>query len=297
MSSSPEAPQTAGEMLKLARAFLGRRELEEARLEAELLVAHALSLDRLGLFLQLDRPVSTEEVDAARALLLRRARREPVAYLTGKREFYGRDIAVGPGVLVPRPETELVVDLARDRLAARCTAGEELRLADLGTGSGCLAITLALELEGSRVVASDVSPRALVWAAENARRLGAEVELVLGDGPEALLPHAPFDALVSNPPYVLPAERDTLTPEVRDHEPAEALFVEGGDPDRWIRRIATSARDLVVPDGFVLIELGAGQSERACAVAREAGFHEPRLHGDLARIPRVLELEVATAER
>jgi len=278
-------------MLSMARAFLDRKAIEEARLESELLVAEALGLDRLGLFLQLDRPVSGSEVDTARDYLVRRGRREPVAYITGKKEFYGREFGVGPGVLVPRPETELLVDLARERFASG--EREELRVADLGTGSGCLAITLALELPAaSLVVASDISSRALERAGANARKLDATLELVHGDGPDVLRPHAPFDLLVSNPPYVLPEEIARLAPEVRDHEPAEALFVEGDDPDLWVRRIAVAARELVATGGTVLIELAAGQGDRALALAREAGFPSSRLHEDLARIPRVLELEV-----
>lgn len=288
--ASGETPQTSGEMLRLAREFLGRKELEEARLEAELLVAHALELDRLGLFMQLDRPVSEAEVDLARALLMRRGRREPVAYLIGKREFYGRDFEVGPGVLVPRPETELLVDLARE-----CFGGAEdeaeLTVADLGTGSGCLAITLALELPGARVFASDISPKAIERARRNAERLGAAVETIEGDGVGALAPHAPFDLLVCNPPYIRPEERDGLPPEVRDHEPELALFAPAGDPDLWVRRLVEAASELVRPGGRLLVELGVEQGARALELAR-ATDRSARLHLDLARIPRVLELEL-----
>ncbi|MEL6714143.1 MAG: peptide chain release factor N(5)-glutamine methyltransferase, partial [Planctomycetota bacterium] len=142
-----DAPRTAREMLGLARGFLERKGLGEARLEAELLVGHALGLDRLRLFMELDRPVSGAEVDAARDLLVRRGRREPTAYIVGRREFFGRDFLVGPGVLVPRPETELIVDRARELVRERPDGSEPPVVLDVGTGSGCLAVTLFLELE------------------------------------------------------------------------------------------------------------------------------------------------------
>ncbi len=270
----------------MAREFLARKELDEARLEAELLVAHALGLDRLGLFLQLDRPVTPEEVDAARDLLVRRGRREPVAYIVGRREFYGRDFEVGPGVLVPRPETELLVDLAREEAAAR-PAGAPLAVFDLGTGSGCIAITLALELEGAEVTAVDLSEEAVRRARANAERLGARIEVVAGDGLEVLGLRGPVDLVVSNPPYVTREERDSLAPEVRDHEPELALFAPAGDPDHWVRRLVQSAPEALRPGGVLLVELGAEQGERALALAREAGL-EADLVADLARIPRVL---------
>ncbi|MEM1449324.1 MAG: HemK family protein methyltransferase, partial [Planctomycetota bacterium] len=170
-------------MLVLARSFLERKGLGEARLDAELLVAHALGIDRLQLFLRLDQPLQGAEVDRARDLLVRRGRREPTAYVVGRREFYGRDFRVGPGVLVPRPETELLVDAVREWAKGRDGVP---RICDVGTGSGCVAVTLALELEGAEVAAIDVSEEALDWARRNAEELGATVRLVQGEGLERL---------------------------------------------------------------------------------------------------------------
>jgi release factor glutamine methyltransferase len=282
-----DAPATAGQMLALARDFLGRKQLAEARLDAELLVAHALGLDRLHLFLALDRPVTPAEVAAARELLVRRAGREPTAHLTGRREFYGRSFAVSRDVLVPRPESELLVDRARALLAGRAAP----RVADVGTGSGCLAITLALELEGARVAAVDVSAAALALARANADRLGASVDLREGDGPRALADAAPFDVVVSNPPYVRPEEAAALEPEVREHEPALALFLPAGEPDHWLLRLLDEALPLLAPGGALLIELGAGQAPRALELARARGL-AARCVRDLAGIERVLELAV-----
>jgi release factor glutamine methyltransferase len=226
---------------------------------------------------------------------VRRAGGVPTAYLRGVREFYGRPFRVGPGVLVPRPETELVVDLARERFARR--AGGELRVGDVGTGSGCLAVTLALELAPARTAAVDSEPAALEWARGNARALGAAVELVLGDGPAALAPFAGggFDLVVSNPPYVDPAEAARLPREVRDHEPAAALFAPAGDPDHWVRRLLAEALPLLRPGGLLLVELGAGQAERVLPIAGAAGALV-RLHPDLEKVERVLEVRRSGAE-
>ncbi len=298
-----EPPRTVGEMVLRGRAFLERKGVESARLEAELLVACALGMERLELFLQLDRPVAAEEIGRARDHLVRRASGEPCAYITGTREFYGRPFAVGPAVLIPRPETELLVDLARERLApgeprggpSAAAGGPDggLRVADVGTGSGCLAITLALELAGSRVTACDVSEPALELARRNARDLGARVDFVLGDGLAALerARIGELDLLVCNPPYVDPAEASALQPEVRDHEPAQALFVPAGDPDCWLRRLLDEVPRRLRPGGLLLVELGLGQAERAAELARSRGL-EPCLHPDLAGVPRALEVSV-----
>jgi release factor glutamine methyltransferase len=285
-------PRTAGEMLARGRDFLTRKGLERARLEAELLVAHALGLDRLRLFLALDRPVSADEVARARELLVRRGKREPTAYITGTREFYGRPFAVSPSVLVPRPETELMVDLGRERLRGR----EAPRVADVGTGSGCLAITLALEHPSARVRAVDLSAAALEQARANAAALGAAVEWVEGDGPEAIADGQPYELVVSNPPYVRPEELAGLEPEVRDWEPRSALLLPETDPEHWLRRLLRAGLDLLAPDGALLVELGADQGERALVLAGKLGL-PARLHADLAGVQRVLEASPAPSLR
>lgn len=272
-------------MLMRGRAFLERSGVAEARLDAELLVAHALGTDRLHLFLDLERPVDEAEIRAARELLVRRSKREPCAYLIGKREFYGRDFEVGPGVLVPRPETELLVDRARELLVGR----REPSVLDVGTGSGCIAVTLALEQAGARVMATDASAAALDYARRNAERLGASVELLAGDGLEPARAHTPFDLVVSNPPYVDPAASGSLEPEVRDHEPPEALFAPADDADHWVRRLVAEGRQLLSMDGALLVELGHDQAARVAEWLDVQGI-EHRIHADLAGVPRVLEL-------
>jgi release factor glutamine methyltransferase len=318
VDDSPPKPRSASEMLSMARGFLQRKGVEEWRLEGEILVAHALTLSRLQLFMQLDRPVTGREIDRARDLLVRRGRHEPTAYITGRREFYGRGFAVGPGVLIPRPETELLVDRARAlvpamraRPAARASASareealahasnatgaassRRARIADVGTGSGCVAITLALEISDADVYAIDVSPFAVERARSNARDLGALVDVREGDAiPElcaiAAQSGARFDLIVSNPPYVTRDEAGVLAPEVREHEPELALFAPDGDPDHWVRALLDAAKDVLSPSGTLLVELGASQAARALVLARERGW-QARTHRDLAGIERVLE--------
>ena len=339
MSDVDRAPRTAREVLARGRTFLERKGVDASRLDAELLVAHALGLDRLHLFLELERPVSQDELDHARQLLVRRAKGEPVAHLVGVREFYGRDFVVNADVLIPRPETELLVDLVRERVAPRLrepepgaehpqsqpsqegaapatahgrdegaaqeaqspneaqapnehrsatpTPSPTLRIADLGTGSGCLAVTLALELPDAEVVASDVSPEALVVAQNNAQRLGAQVRFVQGDRLTPLLAHGPFDWIVSNPPYVDVAAE--LAPEVREHEPSLALFAPKGDPDHFALLLAREGLALVRPGGGLLVELGFDQAERLVPLLEPQGL-DLHLHDDLAGVQRVLEI-------
>ena len=277
-------------MLRMAQEFLERKGVEEARLDAELLVAHAIGLSRLQLFLELGRPISSAELDRARDLLVRRGRREPTAYITGKREFYGRDFVVRAGALIPRPETELLVDHGRELLGER---GAEARVADLGTGSGCLAVTLALELKDASVWGTDVSTDAVELARENAQRLEAEVDFRTADGVEGLSAivkeqGAPFDLIVSNPPYIEPSEADSLAPEVREYEPEVALFAPDGDPDHWVRALLDAGKELLCDGGSVLVELGHQQGERALSLASKRGW-SARLHKDLAGIERVFE--------
>jgi release factor glutamine methyltransferase len=297
MSGSSPAPRDAREMLQRSREFLARKGIEEARLEAELLVAHALGLERLALFMQLDRPVTASEVERARELLVRRGRREPLAYIVGRREFYGRAFSVGPGVLIPRPETELIVDRAREILGARAASAAAF-IADVGTGSGCLAITLALEIPGAAVLAVDISREALERARANAALLGATIDARHGDGLAVLADAArahgrTFDLIVCNPPYVTREECATLAPEVRDHEPELALFAPDGDADHWLRRLLAETPPVLAADGTLLVELGAGQGPRALDLARGSGW-SARLVCDYARIERVLEVRRVT---
>jgi release factor glutamine methyltransferase len=225
------------EVLRLSTTYLGDHGSPSARLDSELLCAQALGLRRLDLYLQFDRPLDEQELSAIRELVRRRGKGEPVAYITGHREFYGRGYAVTPDVLVPRPETETLVEQALATL--RGGSIEHARVADLGTGSGCIAITLAAEMPGVEVVATDISAAALEIARSNAERLGVEVTFAEGSWADGLSGH--FDLIVSNPPYVTTGELESVDRDVRDFEPHGALLGGDGGLDAYRSLLASLA--------------------------------------------------------
>ncbi|MCC6222847.1 MAG: peptide chain release factor N(5)-glutamine methyltransferase [Thermoleophilia bacterium] len=262
-----------------------RRELERAgcpspRADAEHLVAHVLRSGRTELYATPERELTAGEAASLAALVARRAAREPLAYLLGEWGFRGLVLAVDARVLVPRPETEVVVEHA----LARLSCVERPRVLDVGTGSGAIALALASERSDARVVATDVSAAALAVAAENRSRLGLaeRVELVQGD--LAAGQEGPFDLVVSNPPYVLSADLGELDPEVRDFEPRLALVDEdqtGG--------IARAARELLRPGGWVVLECSDRRGDAVAALLRELGFARVSVSPDLAGRDRVVE--------
>jgi release factor glutamine methyltransferase len=233
---APTTP-TLMDVLRLSTTYIGDHGSSSARLDSELLCAHALGLRRIDLYLQFDRPLDEDELSSIRELIRRRGKGEPVAYITGTRDFYGRTFRVTPDVLVPRPDTETLVQQAVTYLRAR--PGAELRVADLGTGSGCIAITLAAEVSGMSVIGTDVSTAALDIARENATSLGVDVTFSECSWADAL--DGQFDLIVSNPPYVTTAELEGVDRDVRDFEPHAALL--GGDDglDAY-RALLTSVR-------------------------------------------------------
>jgi release factor glutamine methyltransferase len=256
----------------------------EAALDARLLARHVLGWD-------LARLVSNGQETAADvfsrdydALVTRRARREPVAYILGEREFWGRSFAVTRDVLIPRPETELIID---SLLQVRPDAATRFRAADIGTGSGCLAVTLAAEYPAATVVATDTSAAALEIARANARRHGVADRVTTFEAD--LLPPSDqsFDVVVSNPPYVSSVDRQTLAPEVRDFEPDSALYA-GTDGLRVIRRLVQLAPDRLAEGGLLLFEFGYGQSaEVGRLISAARGLTMIELRRDLQSIPRI----------
>jgi len=261
--------------------FFARKGVDAPRLTAELLLGHALSCERIRLYLDFDKPIGEPELAAFRELVRRRAGGEPTAYLLGRREFYGHPFLVDARVLVPRPETELLVEAA---LAVLPEAGAAL---DLCTGSGAIAVSLALGRPGARILATDVSPDALAVARENAARLGAaRVTFAEGDLWAAVSADAgPFDVIASNPPYVPTPELAGLSREVQ-REPRLAL--DGGqDGLDLVRRIVAGAPGRLAPGGTLLVELHeshAGELPRLCLAA---GFAEAEVRRDLAGLPRL----------
>lgn len=262
---------------------LKSRGIENPRLDAELLVAHSLGIDRVRLYMELDRPLDEGERAGIRELALRRRKREPVAYLIGSREFYGRRFRVTPDVLIPRPDTETLIEAALERWPEG-----EARVLDLGTGSGAIAITLAAERPPARVDATDISAAALAVARDNAERLGVMDRIRFLEGDLfAPVRDERYDLIVSNPPYVAETERAALMPDVRDFEPSAALFA-GPSGLAIHERIAAGVRDRLVPGGAVLVEVGAGQASKVAALFEANGLTNVTIHRDLGKIERVV---------
>lgn len=266
-------------MLRRSRDFLAERGSASPRLDAELLLAHALGIERLGLYTDSERPLTPPELARCRELIARRGRREPLAYVTGERAFRRLRLRVGPGVLVPRPETETLVEWALEVLPS---GGAAL---DWGTGSGAVAIALATEAEGPRVTAVDRAPEALAAAAANAEAAGAALELVASDGFTALAGRA-FDLVAANPPYLSESDLAAAPPELA-WEPREAL-VAGPTGLEAIAGIVRDAPAHLVPGGWLLVEVGAGQAPAVEAMLRDAGAREVGHRDDLAGIARAV---------
>ncbi len=255
--------------------------VESARLNAELLLARVLGVSRGELIALGDRGLTPVEHEHFAEFARRRLAREPVDYILGEREFYGRSFHVRPGVLIPRPETETIIDVVK-REPPRASGWA----ADIGCGSGALAVTLALEVPGLRVLATDRSKAALQVARENALSLGASrVFMARMDALEAAA--GPFTLIVSNPPYIDPDDAANLQPEVGRYEPPEALFggAQGLDtPARFLRYAAQR----LAPGGMCVFEHAFNQGERMRELALQAGLHEVRTVDDLSGLQRVL---------
>jgi release factor glutamine methyltransferase len=279
------ADQVARGLERLVAA--GIRE-DEARRDAELLARHALGWDRAAWLASRRDAASSRFISDYDALVARRAEREPVSLIVGRREFWGLEFDTRPGALIPRPETELIVEEALQEVADVSA----LLVVDVGTGSGCLAVALATELPGARIVATDVSAPALEIARANAEKHGvaARVHLVQANLLDGFA--ARFDLIVSNPPYIKSGDRAGLGREVRDYEPAVALF---GGPDGLdaIRALLERAPALLKPEGRLILEFGYGQEPDVVALASSAGFDVLRVRGDLQDIPRVAVLSPA----
>jgi release factor glutamine methyltransferase len=262
---------TLAEVLRGATDYLAEKGVPSPRVDAELLLAHALGLQRIELYTQHDRPLTNDERDRARELVRRRGAREPLAYVLGSWGFRRLDLHTDQRALVPRPETEIVVE----RVLALIAELEAPRVLDVGTGTGAIALSIAHEHPGARITATDLSADALALAKENADTLGLLVDFRQAD----LVVDGEWDVVVSNPPYVDAAELDGLEPEVRDWEPREAL-VAAGQTQRLID--ANAGRWLV-------LEVHEGKAYDVAAALRNAGYVDVLVTDDLAGKPRVVE--------
>jgi release factor glutamine methyltransferase len=268
---------TLGELLAATRRDLERAGVDSPRRDAELLVTHALGLTRLQLYTRLDRPLGGPEEAAVRPLVERRGRREPLAYVLGEWGFRRLTLATDPRALVPRPETEIVVERA---LAAIAGLAAPL-VVDVGTGGGAIALAIADEHPGAVVTATDVSADALALARENAARLGLDVgfvetSLLAGQA-------GPFDLVVSNPPYVAEAELPSLPPEVRDFEPRVAVV------GALAAELAADARAVIAPGGALVLESHSERAGEVAAVLEGLGYREATIVRDLTGAERVVE--------
>lgn len=270
----------------LAQAF-HTAGIEAADVDGRLLVGHALHLDRARLIAQSDRILEAREINVISALAARRLKREPVSRILGQKEFWSIALAITPDVLVPRPETETVVEGALDFVVRGGLRMEKLRILDIGTGSGALLLALLRELPNATGTGTDISTGALKVARENAARCGVEDRCTFVVCDIASVVEGPFDLLVSNPPYIAHDEITSLAPEVKNYDPMVAL--DGGDDGlAAYRAIAADAKRLLAPGARMFVELGAGQEAAVRDLFTNVGLIAGIARTDLAGIPRVL---------
>jgi release factor glutamine methyltransferase len=274
------------------KELLAQNGIESAEADARLLIAHALDVERTTVMTHGERALTIGEIEKIDALAARRVSHEPVARIIGVKEFWSLPLSVNAHVLVPRPETETVVELALDSVAGDGTRLEELRILDIGTGSGALVLALLKELEHATGVAADISAEALLVARGNAERLGLAPRCHFVNCDIAAALKGPFDLIVSNPPYIARGEIAGLDPDVRDFDPVVAL--DGGlDGLDCYRAIATEARRLLAPGGLVAVELGAGQETAVRRLFTDAGLTARESRPDLAGISRAVSASLA----
>lgn len=268
-------------LLRWATEFFTGKGIDNPRLDAELLLAHVLGLDRVGLYMNYDRPLDAEELNKLRPLVKRRGQREPLQYLLGSTEFWSLEFKVSPAVLIPRADTEILVEEALSKV------DESGLLLDVGTGSGAIVVSLAKELEQWQCEGIDLSTEALAIAQENVdgNQVTDRVELFQADLNQ--LPQKKYNLIVSNPPYIAQDEWETLMPEVRDHEPQMALIAER-EGLACYQSLLDQASDHLLTGGWLLVEIGYQQAEAVQQLFIDAGFADVYLREDYAGQPRVV---------
>ena len=260
------------DLLHVTAEYLGKKGIDSPRLTAEILLANNLNVDRVTLYLNFDQPLTENELSGYRKLIKRRLEREPLQYITGIQEFWSLEFVVTPQVLIPRPETELLVEQAIERLKAFPAAEYNTpRILDLGTGCGAIAISLAKEVQQAKIWATDISAGALELARLNAEKHGVteRIRFIQGNLWESLLDQGvTFDIILSNPPYIASEEFKELTPEVRDYEPRLALDGHEGGM-YFIERIILEAPAFMNPGGWIMVEMAPGETEKALGLIGE----------------------------
>lgn len=279
MAAKP-APWTTLKVLDWTKTYLTEKGIENARLEAEWLLCEVLSLNRVGLYLNFDKPLQEDELATFRSMVARRAKREPLQHILGTQEFMGLEFSTTAAALIPRHDTEvLVTEALRAAPAAR-------RVLDIGSGSGCIAIVIARNLPDATVISVDISPEAIELARCNAVRNEVRVDFRQGSIFEPVQGER-FDLIVSNPPYISEADIEKLQPEIRDFEPMIAL-AGGADGLDFYRHIIPLAPDHLTPGGWLLLEVGAGQSEEVTEIFANNSFSAIFSTKDPAGIDRVV---------
>jgi release factor glutamine methyltransferase len=282
----PARPSTVGQLLRAAERVLEMAGCETPRGDAQWIAAHALGTSRAGIFVDADRPFPEDKRDLFELLIARRAGREPLGYVVGSVSFRGLDLEIGPGVLVPRPETEVTAGRAIDRARDRGRA----TVVDVGAGSGAIALAVAAEVPSARVFATEPSAAARAWALRNLARTGLRVTLLPGEMLDPLHPAlgGAVDVIVSNPPYVPDEEWPSLPPEVREHEPREAIC---GGPDGLyvLMRLLEEAPRWLAVGGWLVVELDQQQTEKVAKLLSVVGYTEVAVVADLAGRERIVE--------
>jgi release factor glutamine methyltransferase len=275
---------TIRDVLQWTTEYFAKKGAQTARLDAEVLLAHCLAVDRLFLYLNLDRPLLPEEKSKYRNLVARRATREPVALITGKKEFWSIPLHVTAGVLIPRPETEILVEVALEEIGPKKSPS----ILEIGTGSGAITVAIMKERPDAWVVASDVNRLALETASLNSASVQVTPSLIAAELFTAFKAGPVFDIVCSNPPYVPTDVIPTLAPEVCKFEPCSAL---DGGPDGLdvVRQITGQARQFLREDGGLIMEIGDGQEAEVRRLLTSAGFQEIKFFPDLAGIARVVK--------
>ncbi len=276
---------TIQKILDWTSTYFSSKSISNARLDAEWLLANVLNCTRLDLYLQFERILTPDERTQYREFVQRRTQREPVQYILGQAEFRGLVFQVTPDVLIPRPETELLVDAVLENIAGR--PDKHLRVLDIGTGSGCIAVSVAKESPLTEVWAMEVSPEALKVARGNAASHGAEIHFLQQDIFQPFVEKMPrFDIVVSNPPYVAPVEKEILPPEVKNYEPSAALFTPG-DGLNFYRQFIKIAPEILAPEGFFILEMGYEKSNLINNLFTGNGY-QTQIKKDYANIERIL---------
>ncbi len=279
------------ELLNVTADYLAEKEFEEARLNAERLLAHALGMSRIELYTNYDRPLTPDELAGFKSLLKRRLAHEPLQYILGEAEFYSLPFKVSPAVLIPRPETELLVEQVVSHCRNVFADEDEIQILEIGTGSGCIAIALAKNISNAVLTAVDISHEALKIAYGNARAHEADVAFHERD---ALKPWPPeylnlFDVVVSNPPYVSFAEYESLPPEIKNYEPKIGLLG-GNDGLEFYRKFSNILPTLLKPNAYAFFEIGERQAASVRNIYSDSGFSGIRIIDDLAGKNRIVKM-------